>query len=89
MMYNNVHLYNAITHVDFYTMPSQEVVCALDLFQVTVCDPHFITAQSVLGRAGMEEPYMKKPACVTVQVASVGLTVKVSVLCMSEMILAY
>ena len=55
MMYNNVHLYNTIAHVDFYTMPSQEVVCALDLFQVTVCDPHFITAQSVLGRARMEE----------------------------------
>ena len=30
---------------------------------------------------------MKKPACVTVQVASVGLTVKVSVLCMSGIII--
>ena len=56
MMYNNIHLYNTIRHVDFYAMLSHEVFCALGLFQVTICDPHFITAQSVLGSARMEEP---------------------------------
>ena len=37
-------------------MLSHEVFCALGLFQITVCDPHFITAQSVLGHVRMEEP---------------------------------
>ena len=56
---------------------------SLELATSTTSSSLYIYAlvQTVFGRVRMEEPWMQEPACVTVKVTSVDLTVKVSALC--------